>query len=416
MISSKSRVDYQQVVRSISQSMVRLHRPERLLKLILRYLDRDMQVSHAGMMIFKEGREHFIFVGSRGKGRIPASLVKFEKNHPLVTWFSSTKNKKNSVGDYLSYQGLQRNLLEGMKSLPSSIISDWEKTASVMRTLKIELVIPAYFKKDLTGLLLIGPKKSAKAYDADEIGFFEIITKDCAIVVKTTDYQRELHEKNEQLQNHLREIEALRQKEQKTYYEIMRSLASEVYAKDVYTFGHIGQVDRLGYMTAKEMGLDLSGRRKDILSAGLILHDVGKIGIPDHILNKAGRLTEEEWAVMKTHVDKGAKILEPLSDFREVREIVRSHHENYDGSGYPRGLKGEEIPIEARIVAVVDAFHAMVSTRCYSKGRSPEFAFDELKRCAGKQFDPRVVEAFVSAMSREMRKRGVGQMAEAAPI
>ncbi len=403
---SRSPVDYQEILRNISQSMVRLHRPERLLKLILRYLDKDMGISHAGIMVFKEGQEHYTFVDSRGKGRIPASLVKFEKSHPLVAWFSSPKRRKPSLNDYLSYAGLERTLVEGRKNLPPGILAEWDRAAYVMKSLRLELVIPAYFKKQLLGLLILGARRDKRPFSPDEIAFFQIMTQDCSMVVKTAEYQRTLFEKNAQLEQQIEAVRNLREKEQRTYYEIMRSLASEVYAKDAYTFGHVGQVERLGVLTAKEMGLDLSGRKKDILSAGLTLHDVGKIGIPDHILNKPDRLTDEEWEVMKTHVEKGAKILEPLTDFREVREIVRCHHENYDGTGYPRGLKGDEIPMEARIVSVVDAFHAIVSTRCYNKGKPPEAAFDELKRCSGKQFDPLVVEAFVRAMQREMRKRG----------
>ncbi len=411
---SRPPVDYQEILRNISQSMVRLHRPERLLKLILRYLDKDMGISHAGIMVFKEGQEHYTFVDSRGKGRIPASLVKFEKSHPLVSWFSSPKRKKPSLNDYLSYAGLERTLVEGRKNLPPGILAEWDRAAHVMRSLRLELVIPAYFKKQLLGLLILGARKDKRPFSSDEIAFFQIMTQDCSMVVKTAEYQRTLYEKNAQLEQQIEEVRSLREKEQRTYYEIMRSLASEVYAKDAYTFGHVGQVERLGVLTAKEMGLDLSGRKKDILAAGLTLHDVGKIGIPDHILNKPDRLTDEEWEIMKTHVDKGAKILEPLSDFREVREIVRCHHEHYDGSGYPRGLKGEEIPVEARIVSVVDAFHAIVSTRCYNKGKPPEAAFEELKRCAGKQFDPVVVEAFVRAMQREMRKRNFSPREEEA--
>jgi len=227
------------------------------------------------------------------------------------------------------------------------------------------------------------------------------------MAIKNAQYYQDLLAQNKELENRIHEIEKLRKKEQETYYQIMRSLAQQVHAKDPYTFGHINQVERLGMMVAKEMKLDLSGKKCDVLSAGLILHDVGKIGIPDSILKKPSRLDKDEWEVMKTHVDKGVKILEPLSDFKEVTEIVRCHHEWFDGTGYPGGLKGEEIPIQARIVTVVDAFHAIVSTRCYDAGRPAEEAFDELKRCAGSQFDPVVVDAFIRAMKRDMKKRGI---------
>ncbi len=181
-------------------------------------------------------------------------------------------------------------------------------------------------------------------------------------------------------------------------------MAQEVHAKDPYTFGHIKQVEKMGVMTAQEMNLDLTGKKKAILSASLLLHDVGKIGIPDNILKKPGSLNTEEWKIMRSHVEKGAKILEPLTDFKEVAEIIRCHHENYDGSGYPRGLKAEQIPVVSRIVSVVDAFHAIVSTRCYREGRPIEVAFQELERCAGTQFDPNVVTAFIRAFKKTLNR------------
>jgi HD-GYP domain-containing protein (c-di-GMP phosphodiesterase class II) len=153
-------------------------------------------------------------------------------------------------------------------------------------------------------------------------------------------------------------------------------------------------------MTAEEMGFDVSGRKKDILVAALHLHDVGKIGIPDHILMKPASLTDNEWKIMRQHPEKGAKILAPLSGFKEVANAVLHHHERYDGDGYPNGLKGDEIPIESRVIAVVDAFHAIVSTRCYKKGHPLETAYSELKRCSGSQFDPKVVHAFIRAHKR----------------
>jgi HD-GYP domain-containing protein (c-di-GMP phosphodiesterase class II) len=160
-------------------------------------------------------------------------------------------------------------------------------------------------------------------------------------------------------------------------------------------------VEKLGVMTAEEMGMDLTGKKKDILVAALRLHDVGKIGIPDAILKKEDKLTPEEWVIMKQHVEKGAKILEPLTDFKEVAEVIRCHHEFYNGGGYPRGVKGDDIPIEAAIVSVVDAFHAMVSARCYKKGFPLEYAINELESNSGKQFHPKVVEAFISAMKKK---------------
>ena len=118
------------------------------------------------------------------------------------------------------------------------------------------------------------------------------------------------------------------------------------------------------------------------------------------------RLTQDEWQIMQTHVEKGARILEPLTDFKRVREIIMAHHERFDGTGYPRGLKGEEISIEARIICVVDSFHAIVSSRCYREGRPLDLAIYEIRNCSGTQFDPVVVDAFLRALKKELRKMG----------
>jgi len=335
-------------------------------------------------------------------------LLKVDLDYPLVYWFQNTRRKFRIREDYLYHPNVEKWTHNGKFRLSShSGTKNLEQVQKAMSDFKAELVVPGYYKKALIGLLLLGKKTNGQRFTPAEISFFQILTQDCSMAIKNAQYYQDLLAQNQELENRLHEIEKLRKKEQETYYQIMRSLARQVHAKDPYTFGHINQVERLGMMVAKEMKLDLSGKKRDILSAGLILHDVGKIGIPDHILKKPSRLDKDEWEVMKTHVEKGVKILEPLSDFKDVTEIVRCHHEWFDGSGYPRGLKGEAIPIQARIVTVVDSFHAIVSTRCYDAGRPVEEAFNELKRCAGSQFDPVVVDAFVRAMKQDMKKRGI---------
>ncbi len=410
MFFSKKKLDHHRILRDVAQSMVRLRRPERLLRMITRLIDRELGLAHTSLLIRDEKKRRFEFIDSKGSRRLPVGLVKIELDHPLALWFHRNNVKNMSGQDYLYRSDIDRKEFHQRLARMGvhEVNGELEKIVKTMEDLKVELIVPGYDKKVLVGLLLLGKKSDGRKYHAEEIAFFQILAQDCSMAVKTAEYHRSLIEQNQELAKRLAAIQKLREKERGTNYQIMRALAEEVHAKDAYTFGHISQVERLGIMTAKEMGLDLSGRRSDNLSAGLILHDVGKIGIPDHILKKPAKLTQEEWKIMRTHVEKGAKILEPLENFKEVAEIVRCHHENCDGSGYPRGLKGEEIPIEARIVSVVDAFHAIVSTRCYSQGRPVEAAFEELKRCAGVQFDPVVVDAFVGALKKEMKKRGVG--------
>ncbi len=381
--------------------MVRLNKPERLLKMVTRFLSREFNITHASLLLFDDQSNHFVFADSRGDRKLPMRLIRLDGDHPLISYFQKRRKTSPSKQECLYLPELKRG------SGNNGHKAETDRILQAMKDFKAELAVPGFHKKNLLGLLLLGKRTSSRIFSASDISFFQILLHDCSMAVKAADSNRHLTQKNQELARRLAEIEALRQKENKTYYEIMSSLAQEVHAKDSYTFGHVNQVERLGIMTAKEMGLDLSGRRKDILSAGLVLHDVGKIGIPDSILKKEAKLNEEEWKIMRTHAEKGAKILSHLSDFTEVAEIVRCHHENMDGSGYPRGIKADQIPMESRIISVVDAFHAIVSTRCYSRGRSVEVAFEELRRCSGTQFDGEVVECFIRALEREMKKRGI---------
>jgi HD-GYP domain-containing protein (c-di-GMP phosphodiesterase class II) len=164
--------------------------------------------------------------------------------------------------------------------------------------------------------------------------------------------------------------------------------------KDSYTASHSHGVVSLSLMVADQLRLDPAARRR--VEFGALLHDIGKIAVPAEIINKPGPLDDDEWAVMKLHTLEGQHMLDRVGGvLGEVGRVVRSSHEHYDGTGYPDGLRGEAIPIEARIVACCDAFSAMTTTRSYRRAMSVEAAREELVRNAGTQFDPRVVEALL---------------------
>lgn len=396
--------DYQEALKNAAKTMVRVKNPRRLLKMIVRFIVKEVGLNHASILMYDQLKSRFIFVDSKGSHRIPINLVKLDQTNPLIHWFSHKDRKLRIQKDYLVLGELSTWINDPKTVSDHSLKSRLLQLKDVMETLKAIVCVPGFYKEQLLGVLLLGTKLKGDSFTLEEISFFQTLANDASMTIKTAEYRENLIAKNmelekqkEELQKRFQEIADLRKKEQETYYEIVMSLAQEVNAKDPYTAGHLQGVERLGIMTAREMGYDLSGRKKDILVASLHLHDVGKIGIPDYILMKPATLTDEEWKIMRQHPSKGAKILEPLTGFREVANVVLHHHENYDGTGYPDGLKGEEIPIEARIVSVVDAFHAIISKRTYSRGRSIDSAFKELERCAGTQFDPKVVEAFIRA-------------------
>ncbi len=173
--------------------------------------------------------------------------------------------------------------------------------------------------------------------------------------------------------------------------------AQAIELKDIYTGGHIYRVEAVAVRTARAMRLSEAEVRK--IKYGAWMHDFGKIGVNGKIIRKPAPLDPTEWAIIKQHPVIGAKILQPVELLSEAAEIVRHHHENYDGSGYPDGLKGEDIPIGSRILMVVDAFDAMTTDRPYRRRRPRDEALRELRRCVGSQFDPRVVEVFESVIN-----------------
>jgi len=179
--------------------------------------------------------------------------------------------------------------------------------------------------------------------------------------------------------------------------DIIMSLVLSQEAKGRYTNGHSKRVTRYSVEVAKKLGLP-DDEIGTIGRAGK-LHDIGKIGIRDSILFCEGKLSEEQYNTIKTHPAKGANIIEPLKFLHREKDIIRHHHERYDGKGYPDGLKGERIPLGARIMAVADAYDAMRSTRPYKKPFSKEEIISELENNAGKQFDPKIVDIFLKGVN-----------------
>jgi response regulator RpfG family c-di-GMP phosphodiesterase len=188
------------------------------------------------------------------------------------------------------------------------------------------------------------------------------------------------------------EIDKALEEVESSYRITLKALVQALETRDFETHGHSERVVTFSLRLGHELGLEKESLRD--LELGALLHDIGKIGVPDAILRKPAKLNEEEWEKMKLHPLHGQKILRNIEFLEGAAHIVAQHHEKWDGTGYPFGIRGEDIDIGARIFAVVDAFDAMVSDRVYRAGRPYQEALAELERCAGTQFDPLVVEAF----------------------
>lgn len=179
------------------------------------------------------------------------------------------------------------------------------------------------------------------------------------------------------------------------YISIITALASAIDTRDSSALGHTERVMNL----SKKVALELNNRGYkidlDSLELAALLHDVGKIGVPDSVLRKPGPPTKEEWDQIKKHPDIGANILEPLYELRHIKEAIKYHQEHYDGLGYPKGLKAKDIPLMSRIIMIVDTYDAITSDRAYRPRRSKDEAIKEIKTHTGTQFDPEIADVFV---------------------
>ncbi len=218
-------------------------------------------------------------------------------------------------------------------------------------------------------------------------------------VERTRENVMRLERSNQQLQGAFIEIRDMSNELKDAYTGTLESLVTALDVRDQETRGHSVRVAQHSLDIARLLGIK---EEEELLTVyrGALMHDVGKIGVPDAILLKPAKLTEEEWEFMRRHPALGYRILAQVPYLRPAAKIVLAHHERWDGDGYPRKLKGEDIPLGARIFALCDTYDAIISDRPYRKGQSPEAALAEILRCAGTQFDPKVVEAFEAAFPR----------------
>jgi putative nucleotidyltransferase with HDIG domain len=244
------------------------------------------------------------------------------------------------------------------------------------------LCVPLISNEGIIGAVTVGSREPGFRFTSDDVRLLSTIANHATIAVGNIELFSSLQE---------------------AYIATVRALAAAVDAKDPYTRGHSDRVSDYSMSIAER--LDLSTEQRTALEMAAYLHDIGKIGIREEILLKPGRLSDDEMAQMRHHPLIGANILKPVAFPWAIAPIVRHHHEHWDGRGYPAGLRGEEIPLLARILTAADAYEAMTSDRPYRRGRSADEAVAELKRCSGTQFDPRVVDAFISVLKAEESDR-----------
>jgi putative nucleotidyltransferase with HDIG domain len=253
------------------------------------------------------------------------------------------------------------------------------------RDMKSFLVLPIFLKQELSGLIALG-YIDASAYGEDDVVQARQLADQVAVALSNSRLVEELDELN---------------------WGALTALARTIDAKSRWTAGHSERVTNLALEIGREMRL--SDEEMDILHRGGLLHDIGKIGIPARVLDKPGQLDEEERDIMRQHPEIGARILAPIKAYADVIPLVLYHHERFDGTGYPAGLKGEKIPFFARLLTVPDVFDAIHSDRPYRPGWPAEKAVDVIVRASGMHFDPVIVEPFKRVMAAQLKQESLDE-------
>ncbi len=298
--------------------------------------------------------------------------------HTMVTYSPSLSNAASMTKEDKDISSLPefKTVLEDHQvvkiTLSDGKLSPGLRTEMSQKDIQSLMIIPLIVQERAIGCVQLEDHDQQRDYQNQEIFMAQMLANQAAVALENARLYEELED---------------------AYIQTIIALANTVDIRDTYTHDHSQRIAILAQETGEAIGI--SNTDLENLRWGALLHDIGKIGIPDEILRKPGNLTTDEFEIIKKHPALGAAIIAPVKKLAPVVPIIRAHQEKYDGTGYPDGLAGEQIPISARILAVVDAYIAITDERVYRKGRTHEEAIEELLRCAGTQFDPAIVDTFI---------------------
>jgi putative nucleotidyltransferase with HDIG domain len=388
------RKDFRKDLEKAARQMILVRRVETLTRLILRTITRNIRVRHAGIFFYDKGCDEFIIRVSQGRqgARVPPGFTKVNQKNSVIRYFTDPSLPAFFKRDFLLFSRIKYYLRIAKAQKNRETICFLEDLMLELSMYQAKAFVPGFYRNNLVGLLFLGDKDNRKSFSDEELSFLSVLASD---VVMALQNARLFEDLNKQLDVN-----------KKLFLNTVTALAGAIDAKDKYTMGHTARVWRYALRIARHLEEKPGGilEFEECLRIAALLHDIGKIGVPGSVLNKNMALNEEETKLIKTHPEIGAKILAPISEFKTIILGVKYHHEHYDGTGYPEGLSGEQIPLTAAIIAVADAFDAMTSNRPYRKAFDHSVAIEEIRRSSGKQFDPKIVAAFLKAFVNEGEK------------
>lgn len=374
-------LNYKKELEDAAKSMILIHDTQVLIKMIVRMIVQKVGVRHAGILLYHKDGDTYILTVSRGAPglKVPAGFARMDCDNPLIRFFRERYDKKLFGEGVLEFEKLNSRLSD--RKLGKNVLNLLKNVSYQMEIFEAEACVPSFFRDNLLGVLLLGEKCNKNKFKQDELDFFAALASDVAMAIR-----------NAQL---FKELEDELQKRRSLFIHTTIALAAAIDAKDHYTHGHISRVTNYSLAIAEKLKehRKLDDNFMENLQIAGLLHDIGKIGTPERILNKSSGLTIGEKKIIQRHPLDGITILQPIKELDGALAGVKYHHERYNGTGYPEGLKGKQIPLIASIIGVADAFDAMTTNRPYRKSLSPESAIAELKRCSGSQFDPEVANA-----------------------
>ncbi len=388
-----SRLDYQEALLNASKGMIRVKDPVTLLKMITRFIDRQIGVTHVAVVLLERAKNAYVLIDSKGDGgaKLPVGYVRLPQDNALIDFFLALDNGVFARKEALVYSEIDHlQNFEILVNKKESKAIHYDDLKRQMRLLRAAVCVPSFYKRELVGILILGEKLSGEPYQEEEIGLFVTLANDVAMAVKNAEL--------------IKDLKTAYDKEHALFIQTSIALATAIDARDKYTHGHSERVSHYSLVIVKEMidaGLMEYNREfMETVQLSALLHDVGKIGIKDEILNKPAQLTVDEFEVMKTHVKIGATIVKPVKGLSHLEDGILYHHERFDGNGYPFGLKAYDIPLIGRIVNVADSYDTMTTARSYKTAMTPDEAFREILNCKETQFDPQLVDIFFRAYKK----------------
>ncbi len=353
----RDKYDAELMLQRLSRTITTFLDIEKITHLILSDIKKTLHIEHGAILIKSDERGDFQVIAEDGEKK--HFLSGFRADHPIITWL--TKENRPLLDRDLEFYPIFKSM--------------WKEEDDDLEKFNAEFFLPLNFKGELIGILALGKKLSSQPYTQDEQVIFSTLANQTAVAIE-----------NARLYDELRGA----------FIQTVIALANAIDMRDTYTNTHSQEIANLAERTARALGCSPDEVHEIYL--GGLLHDIGKIGIPDSILQKTTKLENEEWEIVHRHPKLGAELISPIKRLAGVSKMIEYSHERYDGLGYPHGIKGEEIPLGARIISVVDSYSAMKDKRPYKEPYSSDKIEYELKQNSGTMYDPRIVEVFLKIL------------------